>query len=65
MNIAKANEIIDGVMEEIMHGMVVNASGERGEALRKQLRGSFDLLIELDAAARAVAAEKFPKVTSP
>lgn len=60
MNLAKLNEIIDGAIEEVAHGMIVNASGECGEPLRKQLRASFDLLIDLDAAARAVAKEKFP-----
>ena len=59
MTLDKLNEIIDGAMEEIAHGMIVNASGNKGDALKKQLRGEFDFLIELDIAARAVAAEKF------
>ena len=59
MTLEKFNEIIDGALEEIAHGMIVNASGNKGEELKRQLRSEFDFLIELGAAARTVAAEKF------
>ncbi len=61
MTLEKFNQIIDGALEEIAHGMIVNASGNKGEVLKKQLRNEFDFLIELDSVSRAVAAEKFAK----
>lgn len=58
MTLEKWNEVIDGAIEEIAHGMIVNASGNLGEALKKQLRNEFVFLDQLEAAARAVAAER-------
>ena len=60
MTLDKFNEIIDGAMEEIVHGMIVNASGQRGDALKRQLRAEFEFLFDLESAAREVGAEKFP-----
>ena len=64
MTLEKLNEIIDGAMQEIAHGMIVNASGMKGNQLEKQLAADFDLLVELDETARKVAAKKFPETPS-
>ena len=61
MKLADFLATIDGALQEVAHGQIVNATGFTGQRLEAQLRADFNLLIELETTIRKIAIEKSSK----
>jgi hypothetical protein len=53
------NDILKAGLTTIAAGMIINASGYKGDELDSHLRASFDDLVALGNAVKKIAAEKF------